>query len=1331
MTLSSIKVNLSKFEGQDGKARPGAVDGNSIAIIGIGLKLPQADTPQQLARLLLEGRDAVRPIPVKRKRDIDSYLRSIGKDPSGIRYEEAAYLDAIDKFDYAFFKLSPKEASLLDPNQRLFLQAAWHALEDAGYAGDRLRGSRTGVYLGYGSDADYKRMISEVDPDSAPLSMPGNVRPIIASRLSYLLDLKGPSLAVDTTCSSSLVAVHLACQALRSGECDTALAGGIQLHLVPVREFEVGVESSTSRTRTFDYDADGTGTGEGALVVVLKPLHKALEERDAIYAVIKGSAINQDGSSAGITAPNAAAQAAVLEEAWRRSGVAPDTIQYVEAHGTGTKLGDPIEIEGLQLAFSRYTAKRQFCAVGSIKSNFGHLDNAAGIAGLVKAALSLQHQVLFPTLHFIRPNPNIDFVDSPIYVNDRLSRWEAVEGPRRCGVSSFGISGTNCHVVLEEAPETASQAAREAIGMPDAISGMPLYSRQASATEPASKGEAGGLPDSEPRAELIALSAQTEEALRKLAAGCLGWIKRNRTFSLADLAFTLGTGRGHYAHRLAFVAEDRNQLLEQLDRCLKSSEQRIVSASTASTASTASSSVRYTTYSETGIRAAEEARAKGEADKQSAKQVHPSDITSEAMRLMDEFLASGKRDASVLHRLARLYAAGASLPWERLYHREKRSRLHLPVYPFAENRCWLKFPDAAEKEPSMFHRPIWIEAPLPEQKGDARKDRLLLIKGKQGIGADLLHKLAGSGHAVLECEWDELLNGGEAALGRLWRTIREERISRVIHLACWGNDLQGEPSWTIQLERGLYGLQRWFSAMPEEEIADSGNRQLDLCLVADCAQAVGEGGAQVNPAHAAMFGFAKSIHWEHPSIRVRTVDADCATDAEQLVRELIAGSAVYHAAYREGVRYEARIQSFDPDSFKSEEFTWRTDGVYLITGGLGGIGLALARHMAGQAPVKLALLNRSPKSREKLAQIEALEALGAQIVCCQADVADCEQMQAVVAKLREEHGPIRGVIHAAGIAAGNYLRKLGSGELEAVMRAKEQGTLVLERVLQEDNPDFIVLCSSAITLVGGVGSGPYTAANAFLDAYAARRSASGKRTIAINWPAWDHTGLSEGAVIEEEKELFRLLPPDEAARCFEVALRSGLPQVYVGEWNRTSALFRLGDLLPFRLSADLQRWIEDAVRLPSPRAVKRSKPRGINQVQLKGSTNADYSEIELQVAQAWRTVLGYEELDIHANFFEIGGDSILITNVHAQLDNLYPGVLRVPDLFSQPTIAKLAAYLREQLHAGEPVPSDEDGQKEPLDTRRLKLRSLLQSLSQRELSVDEAVARYRDMEVGL
>lgn len=598
-----------------------------------------ADRLDRFWSVLENGVDCIRPLPESRRADVEAMLAALGIPPEAASIPEAAYLDAVDRFDCSFFRLSPKEASLMDPNQRLFLETAWGAIEDAGYGGKQLVGSRTGVFVGYGSDPDYKRWVASVDSSLLSTALAGNTRPIIASRLSYLLDLKGPSLIVDTTCSSSLMAVHLACRSIREGECDMAIAGGVQLHLAPVRQTNIGIEAADFRAKSFDESADGTGTGEGVAAIVLKPLDLALRDGDSVYAVVKGSAANHDGMSIGITAPNAAAQEDVIVRAWQDAGVEAESIAYIEAHGTGTKLGDPIEAEGLQRAFSRFTEKSQFCAIGSVKSNIGHLDNSAGIAGVVKAVLALRHKKIPPSLHVLEPNRNIDFVRSPLYVNDRLAEWEAGETPRRCGVSSFGLSGTNCHLVLEEA--SSAEEGREA------------------------ENDGAGP-------HLLALSARSERALLALADSYLERLDDDPGIRLADLCYTANTGRGHYAVRAALLFRTGEELADRLKR-LKSHLSK-AKGREGDSPEGIFFGVRRTVSAGRPVLSAEEMT---EHEAQSLS------------RLAEQWMEERAGD-DLPERLARLYAEGASPDWSLLYRGQERRRLHLPAYPFEPTRCWLE-----------------------------------------------------------------------------------------------------------------------------------------------------------------------------------------------------------------------------------------------------------------------------------------------------------------------------------------------------------------------------------------------------------------------------------------------------------------------------------------------------------------------------------------------------------------------------------------------------------------------------------------------------------------
>lgn len=623
-----------------------------IAVIGMACRVGSALNVDEFWNDLIRGKDFIRALPENRRKKNEEVLdRLYGRSMAvrDIRYNEWAYLEHIDRFDHSFFNLSPKEANLMDPNQRLFLQTVWEALEEAGYGGNSLSGSRTGVFVGFSSDSymEYKNIINLIAPSSVVISRAGNIKSIIGSRIAYILDFKGPSMLVDTACSSALVAVHLACQAIRNGECSMAVAGGVKIEILNLKGEQsegLGIESSTGRTRTFDDSSDGTGGGEGVGAVLLKPLYAALDDGDHIHAVIKGSAINQDGTSVGITAPNSAAQEDVILRAWKDSGVSPETITYIEAHGTGTKLGDPIEISSITKAFRNYTEKRQFCAVTSVKTNIGHLDHAAGIAGLIKAICALKHGQIPASLHFQKPNSKIAFEELPVYVNDKQARWVTDIFPRRCGVSSFGLSGTNCHMILEQAPAESTQA-----------------------TAAVKSGSSGNA------AHILALSAKSEEALKTIVARYREYLGHSTWACLEDVCYTTNTGRGHYNFRIAVRAMDIGDLSDKLEAVTEHGFDTIEE-----------SGIYYGRHNIVSRR--KETRLKGEIlqeekvclDREAAEVIRK-------LKDMDE-----KSAGSITENLCRLYISGAEIDWEGLYRGRKFNRLSLPTYPFHESLCWVE-----------------------------------------------------------------------------------------------------------------------------------------------------------------------------------------------------------------------------------------------------------------------------------------------------------------------------------------------------------------------------------------------------------------------------------------------------------------------------------------------------------------------------------------------------------------------------------------------------------------------------------------------------------------
>jgi 1-acyl-sn-glycerol-3-phosphate acyltransferase len=518
---------------------------DDVAIVGIGCRFPGgANSPEQFWRLLHDGVDAISEIPSDRF-ELGNLFDADPTAPGKLYVRWGGYVDNITEFDAQFFGISPREAAHIDPQHRMLLEVTYEALEDAGIHLEHIRGSATGVFVGI-STHDYGdiQMHPANRAQIASHSNSGTATSIAANRISYLLDLRGPSLAVDTACSSSLTAVHLACRSIADGECGVALVGGVQLLLTP--EPTIGFCKATmlspdGRCHAFDAAANGYVRAEGAGIVVLKPLAKALADGDSIYAVIKATAINQDGHTNGMTVPSLAAQSAMIRNALARAGLSPDDIDYVEAHGTGTPVGDPIEAGAIGGVLGQDRPNGP-CLIGSVKTNIGHLEAAAGMAGLIKAALSVAHREIPPSLHHSTPNPAIDFARLGLRVVTCLQPWPQTGRPATAGVNSFGFGGANAHVLLQEAPPRASAEKRSA-------------------------------PESVERAELLPLSARSGDALAATARAYLDFLSAPPACPVADVCGAAALRRTHHEHRAAIVATTHEEMIDALD-AIAAGEQR-------------------------------------------------------------------------------------------------------------------------------------------------------------------------------------------------------------------------------------------------------------------------------------------------------------------------------------------------------------------------------------------------------------------------------------------------------------------------------------------------------------------------------------------------------------------------------------------------------------------------------------------------------------------------------------------------------------------------------------------------------------------------------------
>jgi acyl transferase domain-containing protein/acyl carrier protein len=606
---------------------------HSIAIIGMSGQFPQARNLEEFWQNIAQGRNCITEIPPTRW-DVNRYYDQELTKKDKLHSKWLGALDDIDCFDPLFFRISPQEAEYMDPQHRLFLQESYRAFEDAGYSSNTLNNKKCGVYLGI-SNNDYGLLLSQNGVLSTPVT--SNSFAIAAARIAYYLNLKGPAISVDTACSSSLVAVHLACQGLVNGETDMALAGGVTLWLAPESHLsmsEAGMLSSTGQCKAFDDTADGIVVGEGVGALVLKRLKDAEGDNDFIYGVILGSGINQDGRTNGITAPSVDSQIELERSIYAKYGIDPGTISYVEAHGTGTKLGDPIELEALATAFQERTAKKNYCALGSVKSNIGHTASAAGVASVLKILLSMRHGTLVPTLNVTKENSHFDFKNSPFYICRAKQAWDVATGSlRRAAVSSFGYSGTNAHLVIEEYLSPAEEAA-------------PLRDNTSF---------------------IVPLSARTAEQLRQRARDLLEFIgtpqqrgqpveestASSKPVDLAAVAYTLQIGREAMEERLGFVVSSVEQLAEKLSAYIDG---------------------------ETNIEGAHRGRVEPGNDGMTI--IGRDDDMQEAIARW-----IGRRKLS---KLLDVWIRGLNVDWNKLYGNVKPRRIGLPTYPFAKERYWIQ-----------------------------------------------------------------------------------------------------------------------------------------------------------------------------------------------------------------------------------------------------------------------------------------------------------------------------------------------------------------------------------------------------------------------------------------------------------------------------------------------------------------------------------------------------------------------------------------------------------------------------------------------------------------
>ncbi|MFG3393915.1 SDR family NAD(P)-dependent oxidoreductase [Streptomyces parvus] len=1009
-----------------------------VAIIGMSGKFGRAKDVDELWSHLADGRSLVGEID---RWDLSEYVAPGATTP---RY--ASLMDDIDRFDPMFFQISGLEATYMDPQQRMVLEESWKALEDAGYAGEAIRGESCGVYIG-SQVSDYLTAPDESAPAQA---MWGNAEAVIPARVSYLLDLRGPAIAVDTACSGSLVALHLACQALRAGEVRTALAGGVSVQCAPdyyLAAHKAGMLSGTGQCHTFDERADGFVPGEGVGVVVLKRLRDALADGDHIHGVVRGSGINQDGTSNGITAPSAKAQERLEREVYDTFGIDPGDITLVEAHGTGTRLGDPIEFQALTRAFRRSTDRREYCAIGSVKTNIGHAAPASGVAGLIKILLAMRHRELPRSLHFEQGNAHIDFASSPFYVNTEHRPWTTESGrPRLGAVSSFGFSGTNAHVVVEEAPEPPRR------------------------TTPS-------VPD-----HLVVLSALSSEQLRLQAERLVDHLRRDPGTVLGDLSLTLLLGRRHCPVRLACVARDTDDLVTLLDRWLADGRE---------------DRVRVNDLTENAARPQSSLERFGDS----------------CLRQLAG-TGTGAERREHLEAVRDLYLDGYELRYARLFEAGGYRRVPLPTYPFQRQRHWLPEREAASPAlpartagaappvPAPVARaaeagdfghlglaPVWTgeAAPEPGPAGELHGEVVV-------VGGSATERSA------LAAEWPGahlLADGYGQSTEALTERLR--RVGRIRHLVWISPDDAAGTGGPPSTDTGAVAFFRLIQAL---FALGYGSEELTWTVVTRQTQSVLRG-EPVRPACAAVLGLAEVMTRELPDWSVASFDLGAADTLP--ARILLTAPARSVRALRDGQWFRRELARVElPAPARSP---YKEGGVYVVLGGAGGIGRLWTEDVVRRFGAQVVWIGRREKDATIQAEIDRLAALGPAPWYVRADASDADALRAAHARITERFGTVHGVVQSVFGLVDQSLLNTTERQFRQGLSAKVDASVHMAETFASDGLDFMLFFSSIASVNPTMGYCSYVAGNSYMDALGHHLAGSRPYTVkVVNWGYWGAVG---------------------------------------------------------------------------------------------------------------------------------------------------------------------------------------------------------------------------------
>jgi acyl transferase domain-containing protein/acyl carrier protein len=1329
-----------------------------IAIIGMAGVYPEAADLAAFYKNLCEGRDSVREISEERK----PFLLTPDDD-----YQVNGLLDRIDLFDHNYFMISRVEADYMDPHHRIALQLASHAIENAGYSLSHFAKSNTGVSVA-APNPGYRSFFMDVENIKTTGVHPAN----IVGRISNALDLWGPAMVIDTSCSSSLVAVIHACNELYCENADYMLAGGINLYFDFFRrsENQMGINSPDGKCRTFSSDARGTGWGEGGGMLLLKRYDDAVADKDNINAVIRGYANNQNGKrTIAISSPSSEAQTDVFIKALQKAAVDPEQLGYVEAHGTATPLGDPIEIQGLSNAIKKYTGKNNFCAIGSVKTNIGHLNVAAGIAGLIKMVLAVKNKKKFPSLHFTLPNPYIDFDNSPFFVNTALTEWDEEE--RVGAVNSLGINGSNSHVIVASAPEVVAAAS------------------------------------STGRELMLKVSAKSKSAFLKNIERLCFYLE-TATARLEDICYTLNNGRDDYKYRLMvtgttalelagkvraaalepiekhYHAERMFNLLlspdilldtdyvvllsrqfdifrEKFDLCVKAGSPDIPEGPLKVFAyqfalyhlliskGVAIKEVFSTGFSSLVASVVTNEMTIGQAIKQIPGKIQmaapfnqtgfsdyvkdcagttPS-VFSETGRggmlgtviqkLTDAFPdikimePAENKPVTFSKILAELYNNGVVIDWKKLYENENVRRIEAPVYCFDEISCWQTDTETGRREGTgqnmgVTDRQIshpwqqdtkapaqtndihdalytlkWVAAETPVKNKFPANTIFLVVADASGLAEQLIKALQEHNNTCVKIIYGnrfaetgdkefEIDPFQEEHYTRLCSRLIERGIvpGGIMYL----HDYAANENITADTinDIGLTGVNAQFLLYRSFVQAFSrliANREFRIVHVSAEAQTIA--GSQVDAYKHMGISICKTLLSSYPFIKINCIDTEyeknnCSHIVRQVLNEISIDDKLCFVAYRKGIRYVQETEKLQVPQDVSENALYKQGGIYLVTGGAGGIGLELCKHIASKVKCRFLIVGRTvlppqentplmPESSVKkvLNGLAQIRSLGSEVEYLNGDVGDVQSMRKIVSDVKGKYSHIDMIIHCAGIG-GEYvpIEMQTISSFQKTLLPKVMGSVLLEELIQVVQPERFVLFSSLSSIIPGSNSFGYVAANAFLDAFACQLAAKGIKATAINWDMWVETGMAVSNVSGAVSGHLAMhgLKNTEGLQAFDLCLTAGCANTIVTKVDPMS----YHNLPFFKVKQGLN---------------KEEQP---TDVYIEKSIAGQLSEIIC-------FFLKCDSIQPDDDFFELGMHSLMGIHVTNKIKYTFGIDIDFDDLFTYSTIKQLAGYLEEQL----------------------------------------------------